>query len=169
MPPSQIKDLVLHFVWPTVSLIDFVDDQNRLEAHFQRLAGDKFCLRHGTFGGIDQQHDTIDHAQDALDLAAKISMARCINDINAHSVPFHRSTLGENGDATLAFQVIAVHGAFVDFLVITKCAALFKQLVNQCGFAVINVCDDRDIAKLGHIYLMALPVRAAAILFKSEC
>ena len=50
----------------------------------QRLAGHELGLRHRPFGGIDQHQDAVDHAEDALDLAAEIGMAGRVDDVDAH-------------------------------------------------------------------------------------
>ena len=59
---------------------------------------------------------------------------------------FDRGVLGQNGDATLFFQIVAVHHPFDDMLVRGEGAGLLQQLVHQRGLAVVNVGDNGDIA-----------------------
>jgi hypothetical protein len=61
-------------------------------------------------------------------------------------LPAHRAVLGQDGDAALALDVVAVHHAFGDLLVLAEGAALAQQLVDQGGLAVVDVGDDGDVA-----------------------
>ena len=51
---EQIEDLVVDRLSAGIGPIDLVDHDDRLQTLFQRLADDKFGLRHRTVGGIDQ-------------------------------------------------------------------------------------------------------------------
>ena len=59
---KQIKHFVLHFVGARVVSINLVDHNHRLKAQLQGFGRDELGLRHGTFGGINQQQYPIDHA-----------------------------------------------------------------------------------------------------------
>ena len=54
--------------------------------------------------------------------------------------------LGQNRDAALALELVAVHGAFGDALVGSERAALVQQRVDQRGLAMVDVRDDGDVA-----------------------
>ena len=54
--------------------------------------------------------------------------------------------LGQDRDAALALELVAVHGALGDALVRAERAALVQQGVDERGFAVIDVGDDGDVA-----------------------
>ena len=84
--------------------------------------------------------------EDALDLAAEIGVARRVDDVDARALPDDRGRLGEDGDAALALEVVRVHGALGDLLVVAEGAALLQQAVDQRGLAVVDVRDDRDVA-----------------------
>ena len=61
------------------------------------------------------------------------------------------AVLGQDGDAALALQVVAVHHALGHLLVVAEGAGLAQQLVDQRGLAVVDVGDDGDVAKFaGH-------------------
>ena len=84
--------------------------------------------------------------QDALDLAAEIGVARRVDDVDARALPDDRGALGEDGDAALALQVVGIHGALGDLLVVAEGAALLQQAVDQRGLAMVDVGDDGDVA-----------------------
>ena len=58
---EQLEHFVEHFGGPRVGAVDLVDDDDRLEAERERLAGDELGLRHRPFGGVDQQDHAVDH------------------------------------------------------------------------------------------------------------
>jgi len=60
---------------------------------------------------------------------------------------FNRAVLRQNRDPALFFEVVGVHHAGVNLLVLTEGAGLPQQLVYQRGLAVVNVGDDGDIAQ----------------------
>ena len=59
-----------------VGPVDLVDGDDRPKPERQRLAGDEPGLRHRTFGRIHQDQHAIHHAQNPLDFAAEIGVAR---------------------------------------------------------------------------------------------
>jgi hypothetical protein len=70
------------------------------------------------------------------------------------ALPLHGAVLRQDGDAALLFEVVAVHHAFGDLLVLAEGAALAQQLVDQRGLAMVDVGDDGDVADLaGHAVL----------------
>jgi hypothetical protein len=54
--------------------------------------------------------------------------------------------LGEDGDAALALEVVAVHHARLNLLVVAEHLALREHRVHQRGLAVVDVRDDGDVA-----------------------
>ena len=150
---EQVEHLVQHLLDARVGAIDLVDDDDRLQAQRQRLAGHELRLRHRAFRRIDQQHDAVDHRQDALHLAAEVGVARRVDDVDAHSLaatrrrPVDRGRLGENGDPALLFEVVRIHRALFDTLVVAESAGLAEELIDQRRLAVIDVRDDRHVAE----------------------
>ena len=65
-------------------------------------------------------------------------------------VPFHSTEVafGQDRDAAFAFEIVGIHRPFRDRLVFAKSAGLFQKFVDQRGFAVVDVSDDRDIAQV---------------------
>ncbi len=105
-------------------------------------------LRQRTLGGVDQHQRAVDHVQDALDLAAEIGVARRVDDVDAGVVPEDRGRLGEDGDAALALQVVGIHRALGDLLVLAEGAGLLQQAVDQRGLAMVDMGDDGDVAQI---------------------
>ena len=145
---EQVEDLVGDLGRAGVGAVDLVDGDDRLQPHLQRLGDHELGLRQRPFGGIDQHHRAVDHVEDALDLAAEIGVAGRIDDVDAGVVPDERGRLGEDGDAALALEVVGIHRAFGDALVLPERARLLQQPVDQGGFAVVDVGDDRDVAQV---------------------
>ena len=119
-----------------------------LQAHLERLGDDEFGLRQRPFGGIDQHDRAIHHVEDALDLAAEIGVAGRIDDVDAGVLPDQRRRLGQDGDAALALEIVGIHRALGDALVLAKRAGLLQQPVDQRGLAMVDVGDDGDVAKV---------------------
>ena len=106
---EQIVDFVQHFLGARVGTIDFVDDHDRRQLGFQRLAQHVAGLRQRAFAGIHQQHHAVDHLQRALHFAAEIAVARRVHDVDLGVVVENRRVLGQDGDAALALQFIGIH------------------------------------------------------------
>ena len=145
---EQVEHLVDDFDRAGVGAVDLVDDDDGFEPHLQRLGHHEFRLRQRAFGGVDQHQRAVHHVEDALDLAAEIGVAGGIDDIDAGVFPDHRGGLGQNGDAALALEIVGIHGAFDDALVLAVGAGLLQQPVDQRGLAVVDVGDDGDVTKI---------------------
>ena len=145
---EQIKYLRMHLVRAGVGAVDLVDHNDRVQAARQRLADHELGLRQHAFGRVYQHDGAVHHVQDAFDLAAEIRVAGGVDDVDAGAAPDHRGTLGEDGDAALALQDVAVERALGHHLVVTERAGLAEELVDQGGLAVVDMGDDRDVANL---------------------
>ena len=114
--------------------------------------GDEAGLRHRSIDRIDQQQHGVDHAQDALDLAAEIGMARGVDDVDmvlgALVLPGDGGVLAENRDAALAFQLVGIHHPLRHGRAFVQRAGLLQQLVDQCRLAMIDVGDDGDVPEV---------------------
>src|SRR5690606_16725998 len=100
--------------------INLVQHHNRFQSQAKRLAGNETCLRHRTFLCINQQQHAVNHRQYTLDFAAKVGVARCINDVDVGAVVLNCTVLGKNGDATFFFDITGIHDTRIDLLVITE-------------------------------------------------
>src|SRR6185437_6641819 len=86
----------------------------------------------------------------------EIGVARRVDDVDARALPDNRGRLGEDGDAALAFEVVGVHGALGDLLVLAERAALLQQAVHQRRLAMVDVRDDRDVADVHIVFRRGL-------------
>ena len=79
-------------------------------------------------------------------------MAGRVHDVDQRVAVVHRGVLGEDGDAALALELVAVHGALGHPLVGPEHTALAEHRVDERGLAVIDVRDDGDVAaeRVGH-------------------
>ena len=109
---------------------------------------DEARLRHRAFDRVDEQQHAVDHAEHALDLAAEVGVAGRVDDVDVMPVVVDRAVLGEDRDAALALEVVAVHHPLGDVLVLGKRAGLDQELVDQRGLAVVDVGDDGDVAEV---------------------
>ncbi|CCV04643.1 hypothetical protein MESS2_1340046 [Mesorhizobium metallidurans STM 2683] len=142
---KQVEHFVDHLDMAGIRPVDLVDDDDRLQADLERLADDELGLRHRPLGGVDQHDGRIHHRQDALDLTAEIGVARRVDDVDAGVLPVDRGRLGQDGDAAFLFEVVGIHGALGDALVVSEGAGLLQKLVDEGGFSMVDVRDDRDI------------------------
>ena len=131
-----------------VGAIHLIDDDDGLVPQFERLAEDEARLRHRPIHGIHEQQHTVHHIQHALDLATEIGVAGRIHDVDFGGAVCDRGVLGENRDAALALQIVGIHHALDDGLILAKDMRLPEHPVNQRGLAVVNVSDNSDIAKI---------------------
>ncbi len=127
---EQLERLVDDPLRSRAVAIDLVDDDDRLEALCQRLAGNETGLRHGALDRVDQEQDAVDHRQHALDLSAEIGVSGRIDDVDMGVAVLDRAVLGNDGDAALALDVVAVHDPLGDVLMRGKGPCLAQELVD---------------------------------------
>ena len=132
---------------PFLGLVDLVDRHDGPQPDLEGLGQNELGLRHRAFGSVHKDNRAIDHRQDTLDFAAEIGVAWRIDDIDPRVLPVQRRDLGQNGDAALFFQIVGIHDAFIDALVVAEGAGLPQQDVDQRRFAMVNVGNDRNIAQ----------------------
>ncbi len=149
---EQVEHRIGDFGGAGVGAVDLVDDDDGLQPHLEGLGDHEFGLRQRPLGGVDQHQRAVHHVEDALDLAAEIGVAGGIDDVDPGVLPNQRSRLGEDGDAALALEVVRIHRALDDALILAKRARLLQQAVDQRGFAMVDVGDDGDIAQVHNRY-----------------
>ncbi len=135
----------------TVGLVDHEDHRQR---RAERLAQHEPRLRQRALGGVDQQHDPVDHRQTTLDLTAEIGVTRGVDDVDddlgaVGLTTVDRGVLGEDGDALLALQVTGIHHAVDELGALAEHPGLSEHRIDQRGLAVVDVRDDRDVAEVG--------------------
>src|SRR5471032_234052 len=143
---EQFEGLVDGPLGARARTIDLVDDDDRLQAQRQRFTRDETGLWHRAFLGIDQQQHRVDHRQHALDFTAEVGVARGVDDVDVGAVVLNRAVLRQNGNAAFFFEVVRIHHAGFNLLVLAEGTGLAQQFVDQGGFTVVNVGDDGDVA-----------------------
>ena len=148
---EEVVDLVEDFLRARVGAVDLVDDDDGRQFGFEGLGKDVARLRQRAFGGVDEEHDAIDHFEGALDFAAEVGVAGGVDDVDFAAAVVDGGVLGEDGDAALALELVGVHDALGDLLIGAEGAGLAQHGVDEGGLAVVDVGDDGDIAyRLGH-------------------
>ena len=150
---KQVEHLVDHLERARAGAIHLVDHNDRLLAKAERLFQHKARLGHAALKGIHQQQHAVHHHQDALHLAAEIGVAGRIHNVDLHAVVADGGVFGKDGNAALTLQIVGVHNALGHRLVAAENAALAQKLVDQRGFAVVDVRDDGNISDIrSHIH-----------------
>src|SRR3546814_3712978 len=88
---------------------------------------------------------------DTLDLAAEIGVTRGIDDVDPRQfrafTPFDAGAFRTDRDSAFFFEIVRIHRAFFDTLVVAKGPRLAEQLVDAGGFSMIDVGDNGTIAQ----------------------
>ena len=148
---EEVVDLVQHLGDARVGAVDLVDADDRRQPGLERLLEHEAGLRQRPLGGVDQQHDAVDHRQRALDLAAEVGVAGRVDDVDLHAAVVDGGVLGQDGDAALALEIEGVHDPLHHLLVGAEDAALMQHGVDQRRLAVIDVGDDGDVANVRRV------------------
>ena len=102
----EVQAVVVGLLGVGARTIDLVDDDHDLKAGVDSVTQHEAGLGHGALKGIDQQQGAVGHTQHALDLAAKVGVARGVDDVDLNVLVLDRDVLGENRDAALALLVV---------------------------------------------------------------
>ena len=124
---EQVEDLVDHRLGALLDSIHLVDDDERAQAACERLADHEARLGHHALDGVHQQQDAIHHSEHPFHLAAEVGVTRRVDQVDPNPLEGDASLLGVDRDAALALEILAVHHAFSDFLVLAKRAGLRKR------------------------------------------
>jgi hypothetical protein len=102
---------------------------------------------------IYDKNTAVGHVERPLDLAAKVSMAGRVDDVDPVIVVLDGRNLGGDGNSPLLLLVAAVHDQVLAHfgLVVAEGLRLLEQAVDQRRLAVVNVGDNGDIADLGRV------------------
>ena len=147
----QVEDLFVDHLGAAVGLVHLVDHDDGLLAQREGLLQHEARLGHRALEGIDQQQHAVAHVQHALDLAAEVGVARGVDDVDLIVLVDDRNVLREDRDAAFAFQVVVVQYEFAGRLgVVPQDVSCQNHLVHECGFAVIDVGNNRNIAQFLH-------------------
>src|SRR3954468_9222487 len=105
---------------PRIFSVDLVNYDNWLEFVFKRFTQNKSRLRLWPVVGVNNQKYAVHHFHDALNFAAEIGVARCIDDVDPMAVPLKSRILGANRDSFFTLKIHRIHYPLFDMLVGTK-------------------------------------------------
>ena len=145
---QQVQHLVDDLLDAGIGAVDLVDGDHEAQVLLQSFLQNKTGLGHTALSGVHQQQNAVDHLQNALDLAAEVSVARSIDDVDLDTLIGAGAVLGQNGNAALTLDITAVHDTLCHDLIVAECAALTQHGVHQRGLAVVNVSDNGDVAQI---------------------
>src|SRR5690606_7231678 len=85
--------------------------------------------------------------------------ARRIDNVDLHAAPGDRCVLGEDRNAALALQVVAIEDALTRLRRVAEHLRLLKHAVDQRRLAVVDVCNNGNIPNIvSYCSQPALPI-----------
>ena len=121
---EEFEDLVHDPVRTGARTVNLVQHDDRLEATGESLHGHEAGLRHRAVNGVDEQADGIDHGQHALDFTTEVGVTWGIDDVDVRAFVFDGAVFGKNRDATFFFEIVGIHHACFNLLVVAESAGL---------------------------------------------
>ena len=152
----EVQAVVVGLLGVGARTVDLVDDDHDLEAGVDSVAQHEAGLGHGALKSVNQQQGAVGHTQHALDLAAKVGVARGVDDVDLNVLVLDRDVLGENRNAALALLVVRVQDAVLDLLVGTEGVRGTQELVDHRRLAVVDVGDDGDVPQIVYAHVVPL-------------
>ena len=144
---EQINNLVNYLVGASHGTVNLVNYYDRLFAEGKSLFKHETGLRHATLKRVNEQKNRVDHLQNTFNLAAEIGVSGGVNDINFYVVIIKTGMLGKNSYSAFTFNVVGVHYSVFNVFILAEGARLFKKLVDDGCFTVVNVGNYGDISK----------------------
>ncbi len=114
--------------------------------HFKRLLHDKARLRHGTLRCVYKHEYAVDHHHNALYLARKICVSGGVYNVYFNALVMNGSVFCKYGYTALALQIVAVHYALFNRLIVAEGMALPEQCVYKRCLAVVYMGDNRHVS-----------------------
>ena len=134
-----VEDLVEDLIGPSIGAVNLVDHDDRPDVAREGLAQHELRLRHRSFERVHEHQGAVGHLEGPLDLAAEIGVSGRVDQVDLDVAILDRNVLGQNGDATLSFQVIRVEDALALKLRGPILPRLTEHRVDQRGLAVVDV------------------------------
>ena len=142
----KIKRIVDNSLWTSAVTVNLVDNHHDRKACVDSVAQNKASLWHRALSCVNQQKRTVSHLQNTLYLAAEVSVARGINNVDFDTLVLNRDVLCQNGNSALTLLIIGVQDSLLNLLVLAECIGCLEHLVNHGGFTVVNMGDDSNIS-----------------------
>ena len=147
----EVEDSLLRQLGVTVGLVHLVDHHDGLQTQLYGFLQHEAGLWHRPFEGIDHQQHTVGHVEHALHFAAKVAVARGVDDIDFITFIPDTHILAEDGDTAFALEVVVVEDELAGLLIVTKQLGLMKHAVDQGGLAMVDVGYNSNITNILHI------------------
>ena len=149
--PHRLFDRLLRAQNVGRGQIDLVDDGNDFEAVIDGQVGVGQRLRLHALAGVHHQQRALARGQRPRNLVAEVHVARRVDQVELVGVAVvrlvhHAHGVGLDGDAALPLQVHVVQDLGLH-LAPGHRAGQFQQPVAQRRLAVVDVGDDREVAK----------------------
>ena len=120
--------------------------------HSNALRSTKRVCGSGPSAASTSSRHAVGHLQDAFDLAAEVGVARRVDDVDLGAADVQGDVLGQDGDAAFAFQVVGVENARRPRSSLSRNMPDWRMhLIDERGFAMIDVGDDGDVANVGSL------------------
>ena len=145
---QKLQHLIYDLLRSCVGTVGLIYDNNDLVTKFKRLLEHEPCLRHSALEAVHKQENAVYHFKDTLDLAGEIGMSGGIDDVDLYVLVCDGGVFGEYRYSAFTLKGVAVHYAVNDSLIFAVNAALFEHFVNQCGLAVVDMGNYRDISEI---------------------
>ena len=129
-----------------VRTVNFIYRNDQRKVLLQRFLQNKARLRHTALSRIHEQQHAVDHFQHTFHFAAKVGVARGINNINFYTVIIRCGILCQNRDTAFTLDITGVHDTFCHLLIFAERTGLLQHLVYQGSFAVVNVRNNGNIS-----------------------
>ena len=150
---EKLENFLLDLLNARVGLVYLVDNDNNGMVQLKRTLKHEARLGHGALCGIDQQQNSVDHLEHALDLTAEVCVTGGVNDIDLDVLVVDGCIFGKDRYSAFTLDVSRVHNAGAHFLIITKNTALLQHLIHERGLAMVNVGDNCDVSQIFSFYL----------------
>ena len=136
--------------------IDLVDDRNNLESVVDREVRVGQRLRFHSLRSIHHQQRAFARGERPRNFIGKIHVAGCVDQVQLISLAIQRGVhhpdrVRLDGDAALPLQIHGVQHLRLH-LARSQRSGQFQQAVRQRGFAMVDMRDDREVAKEGCVH-----------------
>ena len=146
----KVEHHLLHLVGAAVGLVHFVYHHNGLETYLYGLLQHETRLGHRALEGVDKQQTAVGHVEHALHLSAEVGVSRGVDYVDFGALIVDGNVFRKDCYATLALQVVVVEDEVACGGVVAEQVSGFEHVVDQCGFTVVDMSDNGNIANILH-------------------
>ena len=133
--------------------VDLVDEQNGLHLLLERLANNRFGLRHGAFNGACKNKTSVDGAHCTGYVATEVDVTGRIDEVDeevrALNGVHHRGGRCVDGDTTSRFLLVKVQNTCCSSKFVGHHSGPCDEVVRKRGLAVVDVSGNAQVSDLG--------------------